>query len=151
MCSGADAGEERGLEKQEILEWTSHPARERPWATVVLILIMVLAAAAAALTLMNLWWGIIGLLLLCLSMWNYLLPVRFRMDSEGVCKKSVFGTERKSWSEIRTWIPDRYGVLLSPFPGPSRLAKFRGLSVQFRGNREEVLEFIRDRSGGKPL
>jgi hypothetical protein len=143
-------GEDRELD-EEVLQWTSHPARERPWATVVLVFIMVLAAAAAALTLQNLWWGLVGLLLLCLSMWNYLLPVRFRMDGQGVEKKSVFGTEKKSWSEVRSWVPDRYGVLLSPFPGPSRLAKFRGLSVQFSGNREEVLEFVRDRSGGESL
>jgi hypothetical protein len=150
MCSGTEDGEER-VAGDETLEWVSHPARERPWATAVLVLIMVLAAAAAALTLQNMWWGIVGLLLLCLSMWSYLLPVRFRMDGEGVEKKSVFGTEKKSWSEVRSWVPDRYGVLLSPFPGPSRLAKFRGLSVQFSGNREEVLEFIRHRSRGKPL
>ncbi len=150
MCGGTVAGEEQKLE-EETLEWVSHPASERPWATVVLVIVMILAAAAAALTLQNLWWGIVGLLLLCLSMWNYLLPVRFRMDGQGIEKKSLFGTEKKTWKEVRSWIPDRYGVLLSPFPEPTRLAKFRGLSVQFSGNREEVLEFIRDRSGGKPL
>ena len=150
MMPQQDAGEKCGLE-EATLEWVSHPARERPWATVVLVFIMILAAAAAALTLQNLWWGIVGLLLLCLSMWNYLLPVRFRMDGQEVEKKSPFGTEKKNWSEVRSWVPDRYGVLLSPFPRPSRLAKFRGLSVQFSGNREEVIEFIRNRSGGKPL
>jgi hypothetical protein len=151
MCGGADGGEGPGTGVGEILEWVSHPARERPWATVVLVMVILLASLAAALALENLWWGFVGLLLLSLSMWNYLLPVRFRMDADGVEKKSLFGSERKSWSEVRTWVADRYGVLLSPFPGPSRLAKFRGLSVQFAGNREEVLEFIRDRSRGKPL
>ena len=48
-----------------------------------------------------------------------------------------------SWDRIRSYVPDRYGVLLSPFAEPTRLAKFRGLSVQFSGNREEVLERIR--------
>ncbi len=95
----------------------------------------------------NLWWGIVGLALLFLSMWNYFLPVRFTMDGAGVRKKSPFGEEVRKWREVRSIVPDRYGVLLSPFAEPTRLAKFRGLSVQFSGNRKEVLEFIRTRTG----
>ncbi len=62
-------------------------------------------------------------------------------------KKSPFGTEVRKWREVRSIVPDANGVLLSPFKEPTRLAKFRGLGVQFSGNREEVLEFIRARIG----
>ncbi len=142
--------ESRELESS-VLEWVSHPARERPGATLLLVMIILLAGFAAALTLENFWWGIVGIVLLFLALWSYFLPVKFRMNGAGVTKKSLFGTEKRTWREVRSWIPDKYGVLLSPFPGPSRLSKFRGLSLQFSGNREEVLEFIRDRSGGKSL
>jgi len=142
--------ESRELESS-VLEWVSHPARERPGATLLLVMIILLAGFAAASTLENFWWGIVGIVLLFLALWSYFLPVKFRMNGAGVMKKSLFGTEKRTWREVRSWIPDKYGVLLSPFPGPSRLSKFRGLSLQFSGNREEVLEFIRDRSGGKSL
>ena len=71
------------------------------------------------------------------------------MNDEGVSKKSLFGLERKKWREVRSIVPDEFGVLLSPFTHPSRLAKFRGMSVQFSGNREEVLEYIRSHTAGQ--
>lgn len=129
------------------MEWVSHPARERPWSTVLLLLIMILAAAAATAVGGNLWWGILGFLLLFASLWSYFLPCRYIMDDRGVRKRSLFGEEKITWDRVRSIVPDRYGVLLSPFPKPSRLAKFRGLSVQFSGNGREVLEFVRDRMG----
>lgn len=132
---------------EETLEWVSLPMRERPGATAYLIIIMIVAAWGAAVVMENLWWGIVGLALLFLSMWSYFLPVRFTLDGTGVKKKSLFGEEIRKWREVRSIIPDRYGVLLSPFAEPTRLAKFRGLSVQFSGNRKEVLEFIRTRTG----
>ena len=133
-------------EKMETLEWVSFPMKERPGATVALIAIMLVSAFAASVMMGNIWWGIIGLALLFLSMWSYFLPVEFVMDSTGVRKKSPFGTEIRKWGEVRSIIPDANGVLLSPFKEPTRLAKFRGLGIQFSGNREEVLEFIRART-----
>lgn len=131
--------------EEETLEWVSLPMRERPGATVALLLIMIIAAYGASMVMENLWWGIVGLALLFLSMWSYFLPVKFTLDGKGVKKKSLFGEEVRTWREVRSIVPDRYGVLLSPFREPTRLAKFRGLSVQFSGNRKEVLEFIRSR------
>jgi hypothetical protein len=138
-----ETGEDRG-----VLVWVSHPARERPLATMLLLGVILLAGMAAALAMENLWWGLIGVALLVLSMWTYLTPCRFTMNEEGVAKKSVFATETKTWSQVRSLVTDRYGVLLSPFPQPTRLAKFRGLSVQFSGNRKEVLEYIRAHAAG---
>lgn len=135
------------LEEGEILVWVSLPMRERPKATAVLVALMLLASFTASLVMGNIWWGIVGLGLLFLSMWSYFLPVEFTMDSTGVKKKSLFAEESRTWQQVRSIVADKYGVLLSPFKEPTRLAKFRGLNVQFSGNREEVLEFIRARIG----
>ena len=136
---------------ENVFEWMSHPASERPWATIAYVSIILLAGLLAAMVMgNNLWWGLVFAFVLFLSGWTYFLPIRFRMNDEGVIKKSLFGTERMTWTQVRSIIPDRYGVLLSPFPQPTRLAKFRGMSVQFSGNREDVLEYIRTHSTGKP-
>lgn len=112
---------------------------------------IILLAGVLATTVMdnNIWWGILGVGVLLLSGWTFFLPVTFVMDGEGVKKKSIFGTEKKKWKQVKSIVPDRYGVLLSPFPQPTRLAKFRGLSVQFSNNREEVLEYIRSHATGQ--
>lgn len=131
------------------MKWLSHPARERPAATVVYIAIILLAGVLATIIMeSNPWWGLVGIVVLFLSGWTYFLPVHFRMDEEKVEKKSPFGKEVKLWKEVRSIVADKHGVLLSPFPHPTRLAKFRGLSVQFSSNREEVLEFIRRYASG---
>lgn len=132
------------------MEWVSHPARERPGATALYLLIIFLSGVVATLAMdNNPWWGLVGVTVLFLSGWTYFLPVRYTMDGEGVRKKSIFGTEKQKWDRVKSVIPDRYGVLLSPFPQPTRLAKFRGLSVQFSSNREEVLEYIRSHAAGQ--
>jgi len=112
---------------------------------VALVLIILACSLLAALFMGNAWWGIFGCGLLSLAMWNWFLPARYRLDGNGAEKKSFFGLEVRPWSQVKSIVADRNGVLLSPFPGPTRLAKFRGLSIQFSGNREEVLEFIRSR------
>lgn len=134
-----------------MLEWTAHPARERPLAAAFLIVIMIVASVFASWYGNGPWWGLVGFTLLFLAMWSFFLPVRFRMDGSGVEKKSLFGVEKRTWREVRSITTDSRGVLLSPFPEPTPLAKFRGLSVQFSsGNREEVVAFIRDRCVRKP-
>ncbi|OPL17605.1 MAG: hypothetical protein AVO35_09245 [Candidatus Aegiribacteria sp. MLS_C] len=113
------------------------------------VLIIVMSGVVATLAMDgNPWWGLVGMGVLFLSGWSYFLPVRYTMDEEGVRKKSAFGLEEKKWHQVKRIVPDRYGVLLSPFPQPTRLAKFRGLSVQFSGNGEEVLEYIRAHAAG---
>jgi hypothetical protein len=136
----------------DVLIWTAHPARERPLAAAALLVIMLAASLFASWFGGSPWWGLVGFFLLCLSMWSFLLPTTYRMDETGVAKKSAFGTERKTWKEVRSFTADSRGVLLSPFPNPTPLAKFRGLSVQFSsGNREEVIAYIRDRYLGRPV
>lgn len=136
---------------EAVLEWISHPAGERPRATVAYVSIILLAGFLASVVMgNNLWWGLVFSFVLFLSGWTYFLPIRFRMTYEGISKKSLFGTESKTWKQVRSIIPDKYGVLLSPFPQPTRLSKFRGMSVQFSGNRKEVLEYIRTHASGQP-
>jgi len=142
---------EQHVEDRSKLEWRSHPARERPMATAALLVIMLTASWAAAEVMQNLWWGLVGMAMLLLAMWGYLLPTSYVLDGVGVTKKSLFGSEKRNWREIRSFVTDRRGMLLSPFPTPTRLAKFRGLSLQFSsGNREEVIAFVRDRAGAEP-
>lgn len=116
-----------------------------------LVAIIITSSMAAAICMENIWWGIVGCALLFLAMWSWFLPVVYTLDDRGASKKSVFGVESKPWSQVKSVIPDGHGVLLSPFPTPTRLAKFRGLSLQFSGNRKEVLELIRTRTEPRRL
>lgn len=113
--------------------------------------IIVTSSMAAAVCMENIWWGIVGCALLFLAMWGWFLPAVYTLDHLGARKRTVFGVESRTWKQVKSVIPDGHGVLLSPFPTPTRLAKFRGLSLQFSGNRKEVLEFIRTRTEPRGL
>ena len=73
---------------------------------------------------------------------GFFLPTWYELTDESVRVRGLVTKREKPWSDFRTHHVDRDGVLLSPFLGPSRLAKFRGLSLQFHGNRDEVLAFV---------
>lgn len=134
---------------RSVLEWRSHPAAERPLAAALLLVIMLAATGGAVLWGGSPWWGVVGFAMLFLGLWSFFLPAWYRMDGKGVSKRTVFGLEKREWREVRSFTVDRYGMLLSPFPGPARLAKFRGLSVQFSpSNREEVVGFVEARTVG---
>ncbi len=130
----------------EPLEWGSRPAREgggRLWvATCVPLILWV-----AILLLLGPFWFLLSVLLLGGAIVPYFSLTRYRLDDEGVTVYRTFYTIHKSWREYRSYYPDRYGVLLSPFSRPSRLENFRGLYLRFTNNREEVLAFVKGKVG----
>jgi len=76
---------------------------------------------------------------------GFFLPTWYSLTDEGVFVRGLLSKRQKPWSEFRSYYVDHGGVLLSPFPVPSRLARFRGLSLQFHGNREQVVAFVEER------
>lgn len=85
---------------------------------------------------------VVAVLLVWGQVAGFFLPTWYALSDEGVAVRGLLSRKEKPWSEFRSYQVDKEGVLLSPFLGPSRLAKFRGVSLQFHGNREEVLAFV---------
>ena len=73
---------------------------------------------------------------------GFFLPTRFAVTGDGVSVRGLVTRREKGWAEFRSYHADREGLLLSPFLERSRLERFRGVSLQFHGNREEVVEFV---------
>lgn len=82
------------------------------------------------------------------SLAGFFFPTEFQLTETGLVVRSLFGTQERLWTSFRSFYPDRNGVLLSPFPRPSRLENFRGIYVRFDNNREQVLEFVTQRLSG---
>lgn len=85
---------------------------------------------------------VLGVLLVWAQIASFFLPTRYTLSDEKVTVAGLVGRKEKAWSEFRNFLVDRDGVLLSPFPGRSRLERFRGTSLQFHGNRDEVVAFV---------
>jgi hypothetical protein len=85
---------------------------------------------------------VIAVLLVWGQVAGFFLPTRYTLTDDAVTVKGLLSRREKPWSDFRSYYVDREGVLLSPFAERSRLERFRGLSLQFHGNREAVVAFV---------
>ena len=135
------AGDQSRPADQELLVWRVHPAARNPFKTLgvsVAILCLSLGSAWYAGNML----GVLALLLLVGSLWPFFLPTRYRLTTWGIEQHRWPTRIRKPWSYFRRYQRDRRGVLLSPFPHPSRLDPFRGMYLLVgpgAGDFEQIL------------
>lgn len=134
------------------IEWQVHPAKRRPWVTVVVSVFILLVSFLVLVATGSKWFSFFSLVVLFASLAKFYFPTGFRLDEQGVTIKTTTQTLRKDWSLYRSFYPDKNGVLLSPFPSPSRLENFRGIYLIFDRNRDEVVAFVERqmKQTGKP-
>jgi hypothetical protein len=123
--------------------WISHPARERPVATVfVLLFILGIFYLVFRIT-GGLIMVLIAGLIFFITLSTYFFPTRYTIDEKMVSVKYMFSLKQRNLSAFRMMYPGRRGVLLSPFLAPSRLENFRGFYLRYgEDNKTEVDEFI---------
>jgi hypothetical protein len=129
------------------LEWQAWPAKERPLLALGLIVFLLVIWVAVGYIYREAVWVLIAIVLLLGAVAPFFVVTRYRLDEEGVSVMRYFTTMRKRWAELRSYYPDRNGVLVSPFPRPSRLESFRGMYLRFGGNREAVINVLEMRIG----
>jgi hypothetical protein len=133
------------------LEWSVWPAKEKPLLTLGLILLLLAIWIGVGYIYREAVWVVLAVVLLSGAVEPYFVVTRFRLDEEGIAVRHLFTTKQKPWAELRSWYPDRNGVLVSPFAQPSRLENFRGLYLRFGDRRTQVLAVLeyKIRQGGK--
>ncbi len=134
----------------EPLEWTVHPFMEsRPKAA--LSVLAPLAMAALVHWWLHSWlWTGLGLALLISAEFPFFLSTRCRFGAEGASMRRAGATVSKKWDQLKSYYPDRNGVLLSPFARPFWLENFRGVYLQYGRHRDEVLAYLKARMGPPP-
>jgi hypothetical protein len=124
------------------LRWTAWPAGRSPSRAIAAVAFMALLAWTIQSVFHTMYFTIVALLLVWGQVAGFFLPTRYELDDEVVRVKGLIGRREKGWDEFRSYWVDPGGVLLSPFIERSRLERFRGLSLQFHGNRDEVMTFV---------
>ncbi|GEM_PF-440862 len=126
-----------------LLSWSTHPARVRPLATTLVIMFLLALAALVYLLTLSAVFTCITALVLYGSLTQYFTRTTFEFTDTKVRVKYIVNKVEKEWAQYRSYYVDKNGVLLSPFPAPSRLENFRGLYVRFAGNKDQVMEVVR--------
>lgn len=129
------------MSKNLQIEWVSFPAVENLKKTTIAT-IFIIGLSTLLYFLYGPIYGFLSILFLGFSLLPYYTPTTYRLNEDGIEVKKVFYTIKKSWSNFRSFYPDKNGVLLSPFPIPTRLENFRGIYIRFKGNGEGVLSVV---------
>jgi hypothetical protein len=140
----------------ESLSWTSWPMMRSPLRAIVAVAFVALMAWTIQSWFRTTYFTVVAVLLVWGQVAGFFLPTRFTLTEGSVSVRGLVSRREKDWSEFRSYFVDREGLLLSPFVERSRLERFRGVSLQFHDNRDEVVAFVemmmarQTDTGGRP-
>jgi hypothetical protein len=126
-----------------VLEWVCHPAKKNLFRTIAVSLFIIVLVVIVYYMTFSIWFTILAFVILTGSLLPFYFPTRFKLTEKEIIIKSTMQTQKRKWSQYRSYYPDKNGVLLSPFLRPSRLENFRGLYLRFGDNRDEVMAFVK--------
>jgi len=132
-----------------VLEWTTHPVKRRPLVSILVTVFVLLVSLIVYYTTMSKMFGVLALIVMFASLAKFYFPTTYRLSDDRITIKTMTQTLHKDWAIYRSCYTDKNGILLSPFVRPSRLENFRGIYLMFSGNRDEVIQFVRERIGKK--
>ena len=72
-----------------------------------------------------------------------------KFDGEGITARYLLASHRLRWTDLKRFVHDARGGFLSTRSRPSWLDRYTGLHILFGGDREPVIEQIRDHLGGE--
>jgi hypothetical protein len=128
------------------LRWRSHPLVDEFPRSLLCVGAVAAACAAAGFAFGGAGYALVSGGLLAVALARYLLPTEYELNEAGARTRFLGSTRLLPWNGVRRFDVDRAGVHLSPFAEPSRLDPFRGMSLRFCGNADEVVEFVRRRA-----
>lgn len=131
--------------ESQLLSWSTHPAKARPLVTALVIAFLIVLAVLVYLLTYSAVFTVIAALVLYGSLTQYFTKTTYEFTDTKVRVKYVVNKIEKDWTQYRSYYVDKNGVLLSPFPSPSRLENFRGLYIRFAGNKDLVMEIVRQK------
>lgn len=125
------------------LSWRVHPVTRKPLVSFGVIALLILAPMLVYFSTLSIPFAVLAAVVLFASLAKFFFPTTYKLTQNEIVISTFTQTMKKEWTLFRSFYPDKNGILLSPFVGPSRLENFRGLYLMFEGNANEVTEFVR--------
>jgi hypothetical protein len=138
------------------LAWGYNPWRANLRRPLLALLLEVVVAAMAgwSSTYPHWWpqalgWGGVSLLLLLGMTATIFLPVRYKLDLQGVTVYFLGAPSFRKWEHYRNFYVHKTGVHLTTLPQPSGLDPFRGHFLQYGaadgpGTAEQVAQYVEE-------
>jgi hypothetical protein len=129
----------------EVLKWIDHPLKKSWKNLLIVVLFLMVAPAVVFFSTKSLLFLFLSIVFLLGSLSTFFLPTTYELSEDSIKVKFFFNTRKMEWGKYRSFYVDKNGVLLSPFEKPSRLENFRGIYIRFNQNKDEVVNFIKQR------
>jgi hypothetical protein len=118
------------------LRWTVHPAADDPLRAATLVAALGVASTLAFEYSGSALLGILGFVMLALSLRAWFLPRRYALDEAGAHESGpLTATRHLPWSDVRSVAPGRFGIYLSTLHSRSRFVRDRGLFLRTAGGK----------------
>jgi hypothetical protein len=128
-----------------LLLWRVHRLRESPQGAFLVLAATAGALLAGSLLSLHPITLLVGIVVLALSLGDYLLPVTYRLTEKGAHADVGLNRLFIAWKDVKRATHGSEGIFLSPFSQPSRLDGFRGVRLRYGAdNRDAVLENVRN-------
>lgn len=134
--------EHMNQQSESIVDWTAHPARQRPEQAVLALGLVAVFSIAVLLSAQSVLWACFAAALLLVALNRFFLPSRFVLDAEGITARYPLRTASRRWADLRRFHVDEYGGYLSTHAQPSRLDAYRGIHLLFDEQRETIVREI---------
>ncbi|MCB5229391.1 MAG: hypothetical protein GX122_01630 [Candidatus Cloacimonetes bacterium] len=127
-----------------LLKWRSWPLVDRGKTSIILIVFLILLAVLLWHITVNVWetpfYYYLGMLLVLANLMPWFIPTDYELGEYEIKVRYLFITVRRKYTDFGCYYEDKHGIMLSTFKMPRRLDPFRGQSLRFSANREEVEE-----------
>ena len=120
------------------LQWRVHLLQQQPRKLLVLAMVLLIGCSCVWLMFSSIMPVVAAAALLIGSSLDFLLPISYRLDSNGASARTLVANSRLAWSQVRYSRANKWGVRLSPVLPGSRMAPFRGLYLRFGGAGDEL-------------
>ncbi len=127
------------------IEWTVHPIKKNWKVSAGVVSFLVVLCAAIYLSFNSAAFLALSIAILVCSLAPFFFPTKYILQDDCIIVRSRFRKFSREWDSFKSYYPDKSGVLLSPFPLPSRLENFRGVYVRFSHNGSEVVDFVKEK------
>ena len=125
--------------------WVVHPLFDSPKKSVFLVSFLIFLLVGIQFLFGSLGITLLSIVFLFGSLRQYFLPFRYEVYNNQITVSSFLSKQDRAWNEFRSYFVYQHGILLSPFPKPSRLDNFRGIYVRFGLDRSMVLDLIQSK------
>ena len=129
-------------EQSPSCEFCRWPLRDEKLPVAVVFCVTVAASAGIGLWGGTMWWGVVALVALLISLWRMWIPVTFHLSELGVVQSALRRRWRRPWEDYFAYEIQNDGVLLLPEDDISVLGRLKGLYIPFADQREEILNVL---------